>query len=167
MITTIYEKTVGFGKIKAERKTRRCAAEVTITLQEHTDPQRTIDGAICARPIELLISGAVWNGNHTDLIYGGQCCLDLMLSEPELAQNAKLQRIAEVWRRWNQNTWRYCTKRQARAFHLCSVLGIEVYGHAIETLERINLLYDNGYKYDSAWLVEPLPDEIITEVKSW
>jgi len=53
--------------------------------------------------------------------------------------------------------------------HLCEVLGIDTgdYTRRCDLLHRIGLLYDNGYKYGSAWLVEPLPDDIIAEVKSW
>lgn len=40
------------------------------------------------------------------------------------------------------------------------------YTKVCEALKAVNLYEDNGYKYGHSWLVEPIPEEVITEIIS-
>jgi hypothetical protein len=93
------EKTIKLGKVDGYgRGSANCDAEVDVKLA---------DG-------NLSICGSVWKPNRSDIIMGGQC-LDTL---GELLPNdAKLQRIVEIWRRWHLNDMNAaCEHQRANGF---------------------------------------------------
>jgi hypothetical protein len=73
----------------------------------------------------------------------------------DLPNTPLARRIGEVWERWHLNDMRAGCEHQR-------ALGWSRYeDHPSEPCPVC------GYEYGSAWLYEPLPDEIVAEVESW
>lgn len=117
----------------------------------------------------LSISGAIWNAPATDHISSGQNREEITELFPD---DAKVARIVEVWRRWHLNDMRAGTPAQEAllAEHQNEWSRYHTESHydwACGLLKSHGLLRDDGYKYGSAWLSEPLPAEIRAEVQGW
>jgi len=143
-----------FGKVDYSgwhgRKINRVTIEITLTDER------------------LSIVGAIWNGPGTDHISSGQNREEITRLFPD---DAKVARIVEVWHRWHLNDMHAGTPAQEAllAEHKDEFPGYPVshYDWACTLLEAHGLLRDDGYKYGSAWLSEPLPAEIRAEVQGW
>jgi len=130
--------------------------EVELKRYRHT--KETVDHKQVNEYIVLSISGSSKN-------YCGQI-IDMLTPEniPWLARKMtweKLNRIKEIWRRWHLNDLRPNCIHQ-------SVIPTDIpYDEwirrvAIET-EKCPL----KYSYGSKWLLEPLPEDVISEILSW
>ena len=78
-------------------------------------------------------------------------------------------RIFKIWKEYHLNDMQSGTIRQTKCLldadktlHYASN-----YTKGCEYLKEYNLLFDNGYKYGSAWLCKPIPQEIVEEILSW
>ena len=74
---------------------------------------------------------------------------------------AVLKRMAAVAERWHLNGMR------AGCAHQVPVMETDQYGRTVPSLDLTPPCPLTGYKYGHAWLVEPLPADIIAEVLSW
>lgn len=113
----------------------------------------------------LSISGVVYEGarllkSERNLISAGQCLDDAKELLPE--------RLVQIWEYWHLNDMRAGTFAQEQALKEVkdSFDRLDWYTQACAYLESIGLLYDNGYKYGSAWLTEELPEDVIEYVKN-
>ena len=98
--------------------------------------------------IEFTASGRLY---RRDVVSCWGQCLNEMAA---VIEDAKLQRIVEVWRRWHLN-----------GMHA----GCEHQRHLEEdTVEHLGEICPVcGYRFGSSWIVEELPEDIIKEIKSW
>jgi hypothetical protein len=107
---------------------------------------------------ELSICGhGKSKGRHVS-DFAGQIVGELRkITEPaEGWTRAELHQIADVWERWHLNGMK------AACAHMPTGADLGTYCQATDAEgER----YD--YKYGTAWLVEPLPAEVITQVRTW
>jgi hypothetical protein len=140
---------------------------------------------------ELSICGNVWNRSHTDIVSGGQNqdsiggeCDKLFISE------FLLSRILRVWERWHLNKMRAgCSHQYAAGWERKPIdpsKPLDSYGKHFEGQKQDswNMLVwvrrdehpegllafpcpTCGYKYGTAWLKEPLPPELMDEIRSW
>ena len=100
----------------------------------------------------------------------GQCyeeIMDTYNKAPKQKQFELLQKICAVWERWHLNDLRAGTPRQMAALReLKKSQGkIGDYDAQLKYLESRNLVEDNGYKYGSAWLFEPLPQDVLNFIQ--
>lgn len=112
--------------------------------------------------VELSIVGWFWNNKHTKKVIYGQICDTLK----DCIQHGKyrqlnypwetIAKLLEVWDRWHLNSLRAGCEHQRR-------LGWDSLPHE-ETIGKACPVC--GYKYGSAWLHEPLPEDVIDFIKS-
>lgn len=75
-------------------------------------------------------------------------------------------KLVEIWKRWHLNDTKAGTNRQEKCLNDWREQPEGwSYEEDCEYLKGHHLYSDRGYKYGSAWLVEPLPEGIIKEVE--
>ena len=118
------------------------------------------------QPGQLVFSASSQNGQNIDEI------------AEKYPDDPMVQRIARVWRSWHLNDMRAGTPKQES---FLKSRGIQDYDKAVEALRKAGLYTDhlpavptaNGdlvrpsYKYGSQWLYEPIPDDVLAEIRSW
>ena len=153
------KKALSFGKVDYNGSGRKnCRVSIEIKL---------VDG-------NLSICGSIWNPAETDLYSGGQNLEEIARLLPD---NAKVQRIVEVWRRWHLNDMRAGSPAQEewlRANPVKAAYPVSSYDVACAALAGAGLNPDPNYTrdgkpyaYGSTWLKEELPVDIVTEVENW
>lgn len=96
-------------------------------------------------------------------IYWGQC-LDRAQKELNI-KNPVMTEIVRLWRRWHCNDLHAGTPCQENLVKEYTKTHRYDYTDVCKFLEENNLLYDNGYKYGSAWLKEEIPQEDLEKIK--
>lgn len=163
--------TLNLGKVDANgrgRKVNDVTVEVELTMKKSPAPHLDIDFRPCGDYEELSMTGEIWNAARTDIIQGGPC-LDAVAGF--FPDNADVQKLVEIWRRWHLNGMRPGTREQLRHLDEFRVKDpLNQYNRDCEVLEKASLLmvgpqnYKN-FMYGHGWLVEPLPPEIVQEVR--
>jgi len=77
-----------------------------------------------------------------------------------------LNTITEVWQRWHLNDLKAGTERQQAFINKWTKDHKYEYTAICEALKQAELYEDNGYKYGYSWLVDPLPENVITNIIS-
>lgn len=129
-----------------------------VELAKHKEARETVDHRQVDEYISLRISGSSKD-------YGGQI-IDMLTQKniPRLARKMtweKLNRIKEIWQRWHLNDLRpNCIHQKI----IPTDVPYEEWSRlvAVET-EKCPL----KYHYGSKWLVELLPENIVSEILSW
>lgn len=139
--------------------------KLTINLcdKEGPSPRLDIDLNSCHQYTELSICGDMYE-NGKD-IGGGQCLFDVMSAFPN---DVDIQRLCLFWGLWHLNGLKAGTRKQTEAILEYQQEHPEwqyEYSNACDILKEAELLEDRGYKYGECWLVEVIPDEVITEIK--
>lgn len=178
------KKTVSLGKIAyaSERKVNEVTITVELEEKDTCAPHLDVNGVECRKYIELSMQGEIWNSRRTDLEAGGQCLEEIAKRFPE---NRPLQRLVEIWRYWHLNGLRAgCAHQMAEKWNerpIDPTKPTNVYGNFAGHSSSWNMLVwvspkehpegllgkpcpTCGYKYGTAWLVDPLPVEIEKEV---
>lgn len=107
--------------------------------------------------LSLGIMGTVWRTRHRtneDCESAGQIVDHIDPATIVPADGLRLgdiERLCEIWRRWHLNDMRANCAHQAHVWPLP------------KDLATIPVCPETGYKYGTAWLVEPLP----AEVEAW
>lgn len=139
---------------------------IDIEIKEPQEEIITIDHKIIKKPHysfpmvagvhTLSISGGAWNGRKKDFEYYGQIYDELIPSNIKSYTNGwnsrKVMDLVAIWKRWHLNDL------QAGCIHQTdfSVNTEDWQKRADE--ETLNC--PDGYKYGSAWLIEPLPADV-------
>ena len=76
--------------------------------------------------------------------------------------NPLAENIANWWRKYHMNDMHAGTKRQEDLLKYCKS---HDYKEQCDFLEKHSMLFDNGYKYGTAWLKEEIPTEDLEEIK--
>lgn len=75
----------------------------------------------------------------------------------------EILKLLDIWDRWHLNTMRAGTPRQQAILRPWLKRNQNKdYTEQCDYLFSHGLLIDDGYKYGTAWLYEPLPDDVIT-----
>lgn len=133
----------------------RVLGEIEVTLETTTSGH-----------LRLSMVGLLWEPGHKPDAWGGQCHREIAALWADMPL---VVRMTEVWARWHLNDMRAGTPKQEAAItehYGRPRVGYE-FGQACQHLRRLGLYEDDGYKYGSAWLYEPLPQEIVDEVCAW
>lgn len=169
-VEILHKTTIKLGKVDYLDIGRRdCPVDVEVEVRSvKTDNERlTIDLEPTRSYCELSMCGNIWQANERDIYSGGQIYDTLLELYPD---NPLVVEMVKVWKQWHLNNLKAGSRRQAEvidAYKRDNPLWQYDYSEACEILKAKGLYEDNGYKYGHDWLIEPLPDDIIEQVKSW
>lgn len=148
-------------------KAGKVVVEVELRKGQEVAPHQDIDLLPCREYVEFSACASIWDRTRRrDPITCGQCLGAVAELYPK---DIRVQRIVGIWHRWHLNGMRAGTRKQQehlRAHPFDPRYPKSHYDWACEELARAELLQNMGYKYGSAWLIEPLPSEIEAEVKA-
>lgn len=124
----------------------------------YSDPSQTV-----AEPFTLSLTGETTRS-------GGQIADTLRkLNAAQDDSSDDVEALCDLWDRWHLNDLKAGTDRQTAA--LASYRAeIEAagksfdYADACGVLAMLGLHPDRGYRYGSAWLYEPIPDDVLAEL---
>lgn len=161
------EKTFNFGKIDYCGRGRKInSVDVEVELRDR-------DGYL-----ELSICASIWNGNHTDIICGGQCLDEIKEFRDNLKNPELFDELYDLWRKYHLNGMKAGTPEQQEAVKKFLETQQYDYEAICEYLKELGI-YEipftgkthgkdyNGelYRYGSGWVVEELPEEVVARVK--
>lgn len=111
-------------------------------------------------PPTLSISGGTVDRRH-DFEHGGQIIDDLRTAKPDPQSSwtqADIDSLVAIWERWHLNTMRAGCAHQPK-----SSIVYENKPYRRVDLENTPRCPVTGYKWGSAWLAEPIPDDVLVE----
>jgi hypothetical protein len=144
-------------------------------------PAIPYSSANASNPVEITLSiqptehgprvslqGLIWQRSRRDIESGGQNQDTLRRFYPT---DARVQRLCDLWDRWHLNDMRAGTPAQEAAIRTWRAALPDPrrdydYGAACDYLKSLNLYDDQGYKYGHAWLFEPVPAEVLAELRA-
>lgn len=168
-MTTLFRRHILLGKTrKGSGYQAGCpiTVEIEIKPRKNINSVRTVDLEPAGDMDEFSMRGNVWNLRRTDIYSGGQNRYEIGRL---CGSGPKVRRLIEIWDRWHLNCLKAGTRAQQAAIDAHKTANPDWrhgYTAACEVLEAKGLLVDRGYKYGSAWLVEPLPAEVREEVEA-
>lgn len=134
---------------------RNCLAEITWSLH---------DG-------RFSMQAGIWNPRRTDYYCCGQAIETVAGYFPA---DSKLQRMAEIWRRWHLNDMRAGSPAQEDWLRSNPVPPSEYaypksyYEVVSAKLAEAGLNPDaDGYRYGHAWKREEIPADVVAEIEGW
>lgn len=142
------KKIISFGKVAyySNRKENEVTLELNLKERE--------------KGIVFSCSAYVWNRIHTDIVAGGQCLDELV---PYFKHNKLFMEIYNLWKQYHLNDMHAGTEKQEK---LLEQYDTRIsYNEKCKILENNNLLYDNDYKYGSAWLFREIPEKDLNRIK--
>lgn len=139
------KKVFNFGKIAYDGNGKINTVTVEVELRGDDKPV-------------LSICGNIWNSTCTDILCGGQC-LDKLL--PHFKNNTKFKEIYRLWKLYHLNDMHAGTEAQEELLKKYNTRG---YAKACELLKKYNLYEDKGYRYGSAWLYRPIPENDLKKI---
>lgn len=130
---------------------------VTVQLRHAAGRDReTINHETISEWVSLSISGHTRSKNARIDDGGGQCVeiVERARSQSPYPRKLGIFRLCEIWGEWHNNGMTAACAHQTPT--------------SVGPGERLTAppCPETGYKYGDAWLVRPLPDEIITELRS-
>lgn len=172
-----YQKTIALGRVPGDEWGYKSTMPVEVEVE-----LRDRDGYT-----ELAIQGSVWKPGRGDIVSGGQNYETIAELFP---RSPKVQRIVEVWKRWHLNGMKAgCEHQRAEGWDKRPIdpskpthtYGLHFEGQKspswnllgwVRPAEHPDGLLGKpcpvcGYRYGTEWKHEPLPQEIIDEVRSW
>ncbi|HQW88361.1 MAG TPA: hypothetical protein PK478_00835 [Nitrospira sp.] len=139
--------------------------EVDFGLRHHTGREwTTIEHETITDYWEFSASGGVWRNGSEDTF--GQILhrlsdLDPDRLAPSWNKTTDVRSLRTIWERWHLNGM-----KAACAHMTGDVLVYEPDGYGGQRISCSGTVCpETGYTYGKAWLVEPLPDEVVTEVR--
>jgi hypothetical protein len=149
----VYRKTLTVGY-----DVKRHKVVLDVEIVKHREQKETVDHKQVDEYLSLSISGSSKE-------YGGQI-IGMLTPEniPHLARKMtweKLERIKRVWKRWHLNDTRPNCIHQ-------DVISTDLPFDEWNRLAEIETQKcPQKYRYGSKWLVEILPEDVVSEVMSW
>lgn len=156
--------TLKFGKIDAEGRGRAInAVDVDMEL-------KTKDNGVQV----FSASAKVWNGNHSDIIMGGQCIGTLLdelrnqLKEKGILE--EMEEIGRLWKAYHLNDMHAGTPEQEAALKEAGLAGFASnYEKCCEYLKSVGMYeveLEDGtmYKFGCGWLTQPIPEEDLERI---
>lgn len=129
----------------------------------------TIDHApIPPDALEVSIMGEVWHLNRNgsrDRRYREGLAYGQVLDDMDRCTGNRARRIAYLWRRWHLNGMQAaCAHQSADAARIQAAM--PSYAQDRERWARLSALpCPEGYRYGSAWLYEPVPTDVLAELR--
>lgn len=151
-------RTVERGVIPLGKDGEGNRAFVTIELRTEEREQETTEHTTIMEVTELSVVAHAWQRNHRDITWScpGGDWLKYLDDPPPLAR-----RVAEIGERWHLNAMRAGCAHQTVRYET------DRYGRRVSSLTLTEPCPKTGYKYGHAWLVEPLPGDVLAEIRGW
>ena len=133
-----------------------------VNINKQTQCKKTIDLKDVTEYDVLSISGDLreFTGGRPRLTSCGQ------IEDSIVTKAGPKFRLIKIWKRWHLNDCKSGTRKQEKCLNNWKE---RPKGWSYEEdciyLKKHHLYNDRGYKYGQAWLVEPLPEDIIKEVE--
>lgn len=157
------KKNISFGKIAYSSKSKINSVTIEIELKQRDTAIAWDTFEQLSNVPELSICGSIWDAKHYDCECCGQC-LDTI--KEYLPDNAEFSRICDIWEQYHLNDMNSGSKAQTDFLNALKATGWQYsYESACKELKEAGLYFDKGYKYGSAWLYRPIPDNVLTEIK--
>jgi hypothetical protein len=178
---------LSLGKIDYENSGKKnCAVTLLITIKTKpatTAPYLDVDLKPITEITELSITGTVRKPDRSDAYTCGQICDTV---QEYFGKSRTIRRICEIWQRYHLNGMRAGTRVQMEALAGLKFTTGEFYKLRCEVLaekhlldvpipeeSRENFRYMVGadgelpttYRFGSAWLYEPIPPEVLDELR--
>lgn len=175
----IVKKTIQLGKIAYWGNRKINAVDVEIEIRERGGEPTYRDGLFCGYTptyTELSICGNIWNGQHTDIVCGGQCIDEIA----KHIHTPKMQAIQSMWKKWHLNGMNAGTPEQERYVQMykaenggkydytecCEYLRDHKMYEVNFTGKTVGRMYNNEpYLYGHGWVVNDLPEYVIEWAK--
>lgn len=158
-----FKREITLGKIDYNgtgRKVNEATIEIEIRNKENAIDWDTLEEV--HNVPEVSMSARVWNSKKSDILSGGQMLEELVKYVPVSEKRTKVKRLVEIWKQYHLNDLQAGTVRQTEALEKAGISG---YNESVAHLKLIDLYDDNGYKYGHGWLYQPVPGNILTEIK--
>ena len=159
------KKLIDVGRVAGEEFWFEKTLKVTLEIELRKEEKGQV----------LSICGNVWNLRLTDILAGGQINNELRrwLNKDKLILSIskdKLSRILDIWDRWHLNNLNTGCEHQKKLMNEIRKEKGEDFFYAsnydsILKIPAFNKCPECGYKYGSAWMFEPLPNEVIEFVE--
>lgn len=181
------KKTITIGKVDYLGNGRKAnAVELSVELKEVSgSAYETTAHEMVTSYVEFSMSGAIWHSNRADVYTRGQNIEEIAEFFPN---NARVQRLAAIWREWHLNgmtpgcdhqpeEW-HCTNHETpvrcgwpairdefgeypypQRGDCCPVCGRNRWDEPTDSCP------ETGYRYGTRWLVRILPVEIEDEIR--
>lgn len=150
---TIYKKKLYTG-IKPNGKKMYVELEIHQEAENRTAQTTTLETVTAYKTLSMCGTGGQNREETTDI----NSYKELFVSPEDL------QIIAKVWDKWHLNDLNAGTVKQQAFINEWKKNNKYDYSLACEALKTAGLYEDNNYKYGHSWLINPLPENIITEI---
>lgn len=158
MKAKFFEKCLMFENIRHEGKVYTIKGHIKISHVSNINGRSYIDLSPVTEYNALTIEWEIWR--NCVCKYAGQCQDTVKEYSNEL--NADINYLLEIQEKYHLNDLRPGTKEQIAYL---SQLGITTYDKAVDALDKAGL--NTPYKYGSGWLVQELPQEVVSNIKSF
>jgi len=155
------------------------AVTLSIDLKQKNEEQKGVDLKLHHNIVKLGISAGLWNLSRSDISQGGQM-QDTLRDEfnkgnlrlKSSVSRDEFMKFLDIWDRWHLNDLNAGTTKQRELVD--EHRDDEKYAQFDTFLDRPKAILmdfkaepDNGYSYGSAWLYEPLPDEVVNFIETF
>lgn len=136
----------------------RARVYVTVGLTWHDSEMQTVQHETADGFWRLSMVGEVVEFAHRDAATAGQCSEYLLeVVDPEARTLDQIRDMHDTWERWHLNDL------QAGCAHQRVVWEDSEYGRRPSLSDTLPCP-ESGYRYGSAWLTEPLPQDVLDKV---
>jgi len=180
------EPVVAFIRdFSGKRSKHKVTLEIELKNKDKT--QKGVDGNEYEDPLELSISGSIWQRDETDSLSGGQIDDDLReaLRDGKLEvgngiSDSEMKELLDIWDKYHLNDLSAGTERQNEIIE--ENKDKPKYNKFDKFLDRPKAILedfdaepdketegfgDEGYSYGSAWLFQPLPEDVVDFVEKF
>ena len=129
--------------------------------------------------MELSICGNIWNGNHSDIVCGGQCLDTIAQYRGQLKNKEVFDELYDLWKHYHLNGLHAGTPEQEAAIEEWEKAGNKYDYDAVCEMLKARSLYEinytgmstgkwynnEPYNYGHGWLVQILPDDVLQRIE--
>ena len=163
-------RDIPVGRVDATRygyrnRTQPLLVTVDIRIERIAGPNETIEHTQVTDFLDFALTTAVWQPGGHDCILAGATVEPLaeIMEDGRYVDGiteARMLRLSELGERWHLNGM------QAGCAHVTPVIAPDEYGREVPSLDLTPACPITGYRYGHAWLVEPLPEGFLDEIRS-
>lgn len=138
---------------------------VDLEIRRRPGTATTVDHVDIVDPLEVSLTGTVHEYRHREPYGAGQIVdtlADIVTPAPGWTLE-EIRELATLWDRWHLNTMRAACAHMVPGDLVREDNGYG--GTRISTSDPRNVCPDTGYRYGHAWLVEPVPADVVARLE--
>lgn len=158
-------KTIKLARVPSDRgEPMRCEIRVGLRRIETPSPHLTVDLERCMRLTELAVTHTTWYpGDRANDPSSGGCGTEDI--RRYWGDDPRIVELCDLADRWHLNDLRPGTRAQQEYLAANPIADrLDWYGSACKALELAGLLIDNGFRFGSKWLAEPMPPSVMRRI---